>query len=255
MKNQHILTTRLPDSLTTDLVTLVNESDEVIGSMDKIEAHRGEGHLHRAVSVYLFRPIRHPEPDNEFLANSKEEKSSHSRSTSKQGGLNPKVELLIQQRSAKKIVGAHQWANTVCGNVRPTETYEECAYRRLREELGITKVEIKEVYDFQYHLQCNEEFSEYEIDHVFIGSYDGEVLPNPDEAQDFTWVKWGELAAGDQWSVISKDKYSATTIKLTTKNQLKIPPMTEQLTTTLAPWFVWMLGDRKLVQIITTTIS
>lgn len=35
------------------------------------------------------------------------------------------------------IVGAGQWANTCYGNVRPGESYLECAWRRLCEELGI----------------------------------------------------------------------------------------------------------------------
>ncbi|MDQ5950941.1 MAG: isopentenyl-diphosphate Delta-isomerase, partial [Patescibacteria group bacterium] len=67
-----------------DQVTLITEQDEVIGTMDKIEAHRGDGKLHRASSVFLFKKSEDGE-----------------------------VELLVQQRSDKKIVGAGQWANTV----------------------------------------------------------------------------------------------------------------------------------------------
>ena len=171
-----------------DQVILVNEKDEQIGSMDKIEAHRGKGTLHRAISVYLF---------------------------------NKKAELLIQQRSAKKIVGAGQWANTVCGNVRPSETYQQCAYRRLAEELGIESqnVKIKPIHKFQYQVKCNEEFSENEIDQVFLGFYDGKVKPNPYEVQQKRWINWQSLLAG--------------------KTDLK-----------LAPWFKIMLNDKKLLSII-----
>lgn len=198
--------------LSPDLVTLVNSKDEVIGNMDKMEAHRGEGQLHRASSVYLFR-----KQDNS-------------------------VELLIQQRSEKKIVGAHQWANTICGNVRPTENYEECAYRRLREELGITKVTIKPIYKFEYHLQCNEEFSEWEMDQVFVGWYDREVSPNPDEVQDFRWVKWEELVNKALSSKLEILKFNTKEVQLTNQE-------TEQLSKyVLTPWFVWMLSDQNLIK-------
>lgn len=190
----------------TDLVTLVNESDEVMGSMDKVEAHRGEAQRHRAISVYLFNNTK---------------------------------ELLIQQRSANKIVGANQWANTVCGNVRPSETYEQCAYRRLKEELGITQVEIKPLYKFEYHLRANKEFSEWEIDQVFVGFYDGEVSPNPDEAQNFSWVNWEYLVVSSKSSVTNKDDFNTKKIELTTDQQ-------QLCTITLAPWFVWMLRDKEL---------
>lgn len=165
-----------------DQVILVDEQDHVIGSMDKVEAHRGEGKLHRAISVYLF---------------------------------NDQGQLLIQQRSAKKIVGAHQWANTCCGNVRPGESYEACAYRRLQEELGIVDVTLLPLYTFQYYAKCNEAFSEREIDHVFVGRFSSQPNPNPAEVQAVAWVTFHELTA--------QTKYD------------------------LAPWFVIMLHDSQLM--------
>ncbi len=191
-----------------DQVTLITPNDEVIGSMDKIEAHRGEGKLHRAISVYLFK---------------KTEDS---------------VDLLIQQRSVKKIVGAGMWANTVCGNVRPTESYEECAYRRLKEELGVTKVEIQPMYKFQYQVRCNEEFSENELDQVFVGWYDEDVSLNPDEAQDYKWINWSELQEKATVSELKKEEFNTKQISINNQSF------------TLAPWFVWMLGDEKLLSAI-----
>ncbi len=145
-----------------DKVLIVNAMDEIIGQMDKIEAHRGEGVLHRAISVLLFRTI------------------------------NGQQELLIQQRSDKKIVGAGQWANTCCGNVRPGESYEECAQRRLKEELGIENVELQPHCKFEYQVRCNAEFSEHEIDQVFVGWFDGNILPNPDEVKAIEWLRWNK---------------------------------------------------------------
>lgn len=171
-----------------DLVTLVNEQDEVIGQADKYDAHRNPAKLHRAISVYLF---------------------------------NNKGELLLQKRSAKKIVGAHQWANTCCGNVWPGESYEECAKRRLQVELGINDVEIEQIYKFIYAVQCNEEYGEHEMDVVFIGRYEGEVTQNKEEVADVTWMSWEKLINNK---------------RLTINNE------------PAAPWFKIMLADKQLVQ-------
>lgn len=138
-----------------ELVILVDTNDNEIGVMDKYEAHRNPAKLHRAISVFLF---------------------------------NKDGQLLIQKRSQQKIVGALQWANTCCGNLWPGETYEKCAYRRLKYELGITEVTLTQVSKFQYAVQCNEEYGEHEMDTVFVGRYDGKVKPNPEEVADYRWM-------------------------------------------------------------------
>lgn len=143
-----------------DQVQLVDEHDAPIGVMDKLEAHRGDGKRHRAISVFLF---------------------------------NAQGELLIQKRSSKKIVGALQWANTCCGNVWPGETREACAQRRLSFELGIINVKIVPLYTFEYHLKINEGFSEWEIDEVFVGRFDSVCTPNPDEVADWRWISKEKL--------------------------------------------------------------
>ena len=38
----------------SERVILVDDSDHILGSMSKVEAHRGEGILHRACSTLLF---------------------------------------------------------------------------------------------------------------------------------------------------------------------------------------------------------
>ncbi len=137
-----------------DQVILVDTNDCPTGQMDKVDAHRGNGKLHRAVSVFLFNSIG---------------------------------ELLLQQRSQQKIVGANQWANSCCGNVQPGESYQECAQRRLREELGITVENLKSIHKFEYQVKCNNQFSEHEMDTVFVGKYEGEVTPNTSEVQQYEW--------------------------------------------------------------------
>lgn len=138
-----------------DQVTLVNEQDIVIGAMDKIEAHRTPAKRHRAISVFLW---------------------------------NSEGKLLMQRRSAQKIVGAGLWANTCCGNVRPVEDYLGCALRRLREELSITDApNLTPLDKFEYTVPCNSEFSEWEIDQIYWGVYDGDVTPVAKEVQEYSW--------------------------------------------------------------------
>lgn len=147
-----------------DQVILVDGEDREIGVMDKIEAHRGEALLHRAISVFVY------------------DKSG---------------KLLIQQRSQKKIVGALQWANTVCGNVRPGETYEDCAHRRLLQELGVTGLSLYPGLKISYSVACNEQFSEREMDQLFFMEIDSidrlRLNPNPEEVIKIAWKTIEEI--------------------------------------------------------------
>lgn len=140
-----------------DQVILVDKHDHVLGAMDKVQAHKGRGVLHRAISTFLF---------------------------------NSKGELLIQRRSPDKITCKLLWANTCCGNVRPGENRRQCARRRLHEELGITQVRLHSVGMFTYQAFCNDDFSEHEVDGVYVGHYDGKVIPSPAEVAEFAWVSW-----------------------------------------------------------------
>lgn len=144
-------------------VILVDENDHQLGVGDLLDAHRGEGKLHRAASVFLFR--KNTDKSNQ-------------------------IELLLQQRSSEKIVGAREWANTVCGNVEPGESYEQCAARRLSGELGIGGVSLSHLLMFRYQARCNDQFSENEMDAIFAGWYDGPIAPNPDEVAQIEWVSW-----------------------------------------------------------------
>jgi len=160
-----------------DLVNLVDENDRIIDSLCKIEAHRGDGRLHQAISLFIFAP--------------------------KQRGT---WQLLIQKRSGKKIVGANKWANTLCANVRPGESHRECLQRRLREELGIDYQTLprqaEEVYTFRYHLPCEKGFAENEIDHFFVLTLSAEeaeqlqITPNQAEVSQYAWVDWSALKKG-----------------------------------------------------------
>lgn len=152
------------------LVNLVNEKDEIIGQTDLLDAHRGEGKKHQAISWFLFRK--------------------------NDAGI---FDLLLQQRSDQKIVGATAWANTLCANVAPGETHQMCLQRRSQEELGLIWQEdwqTQEVAVLDYQVACEPGFSENELDHFFVTVLDSRqgaqvhVLPNSEEVKNFKWLSW-----------------------------------------------------------------
>jgi isopentenyl-diphosphate Delta-isomerase len=133
-------------------VILVNEQDEPIGVMEKLEAHQ-QPILHRAFSVFIF---------------------------------NSKGEMLLQKRAATKYHSANLWTNACCSHPRPYETVQIAAERRLKEEMGFS-TSINTAFTFTYQASFDNGLFEYEFDHVFVGKYDGDLMLNNDEVQDFTY--------------------------------------------------------------------
>lgn len=141
-----------------DLVK-VDIFDNELGSIEKMDAHI-KPILHRAFSVFL---------------------------------VNSKGELLIQKRASHKYHSANLWANACCSHPRTGEDVVSSAESRLMEELGFT-TKVKELFTFIYKTEFNESLYEYELDHVLIGEYDGEVVLNPEEASEFKWISLDELS-------------------------------------------------------------
>lgn len=140
-------------------VVLVNEQNEVLGMMPKIEAHE-KGVLHRAISILIY---------------------------------NSEGEMLIQQRAATKYHWPMIWSNAVCSHPRENEEFEAAAYRRLEEELNI-KCSLTEIYRFVYKATDEQTgLIEYEYDVVFKGIYDGKIPFNPEEVNDTRWTALDKL--------------------------------------------------------------
>ena len=49
------------------------------------------------------------------------------------------------------------------------------------------------MFSFVYYHRFAEDLYEYEIDHVYIGDFDGEIQLNPEEAMDMQWISYDEL--------------------------------------------------------------
>jgi isopentenyl-diphosphate delta-isomerase len=136
-----------------DLVVLVDERDAPLGVASKLDVHR-DGRLHRAVSVMLF--------DN-------------------------RGRTLLQLRAATKYHSPGLWSNTCCGHPAPGESPIDAACRRLREEMGIAGCDLTSAGAFTYRANVAGGLVEHELDHVFVGRWNGRPVPNVDEVGDWRW--------------------------------------------------------------------
>ncbi|MDR0282497.1 MAG: isopentenyl-diphosphate Delta-isomerase [Candidatus Peribacteria bacterium] len=127
--------------------------------MEKLQAHQDGGQLHRAFSVVIF---------------------------------NWRGEILIQQRALDKYHCPGMWVNTICSHPRDGESYLDAAHRRLLEEMGFD-CDLEEKFHFIYKARFDNGLTEWELDRVFVGKYDGEVIPDPGEVHDFRWISLGDL--------------------------------------------------------------
>ncbi|GAA3598045.1 isopentenyl-diphosphate Delta-isomerase [Flavivirga amylovorans] len=141
-------------------VILVNEKDEQIGLMPKMEAHE-KALLHRAFSVFIF---------------------------------NNKNELMLQQRAFGKYHSPGLWTNTCCSHQRDGETNIEAGKRRLQEEMGFV-VALKESISFIYKAPFDNGLTEHEYDHVLLGNYEEEPTINPEEVASWKWMPLEEVKA------------------------------------------------------------
>lgn len=140
-------------------VVLVNEQDQEIGRMEKLEAHE-KGQLHRAFSVFLY---------------------------------NQKGEMLLQRRALHKYHSGGLWTNTCCSHPRPGESNHAAASRRLVEEMGIS-CEFDHAFSFLYRQQVGT-LIEHELDHVFIGQFDGDAQINMEEVAEWKFMPIDALKA------------------------------------------------------------
>src|SRR6476661_7514198 len=93
-----------------EIFDVVNEHDEVIGQERRSEVHR-LGLQHRAVHVLVF---------------------------------NARGDVFLQKRSMKKDTFPGAWDSSASGHLDTGETYDACALRELREEIGLKVEQVPE---------------------------------------------------------------------------------------------------------------
>jgi len=141
-----------------NLVMVVNERDEWLGTMEKMAAHR-EGVLHRAFSVFV---------------------------------LNDQQELLLQQRALHKYHSGGLWTNTCCSHPFPHESTLAGAHRRMKEEMGFD-TPLEPIFTLRYKSDVGNGLIENEYDHIYLGHYSGMPLLNPEEAMAFKYMPVAEI--------------------------------------------------------------
>ena len=129
--------------------------------IEKMAAHRGDGVLHLAVSVFAFAEGR----------------------------------LLIQKRAAGKYHSGGLWANTVCTHPHWRETPAVSARRRLREELGLD-AEVRPAGMLDYAADVGVGLREVERVQVYRADVAANVhlALNPDEVSATRWADPAVLA-------------------------------------------------------------
>ncbi|MBK1630525.1 isopentenyl-diphosphate delta-isomerase [Thiohalocapsa halophila] len=143
-------------SFDNEPLILVDGEDNVTGYETKVNAHLGDGLLHRAFSIFLFT-------END--------------------------EVLLQQRSGTKPLWPLYWSNSCCSHPRRGESYEQAVHRRLREELAVD-VDLKFLYRFQYQAIFGDTGAEHELCSVFVGKVPAPVRidVNPGEIAAWRWM-------------------------------------------------------------------
>jgi len=139
------------------LIALVDIDDNITGYETKEEVHR-RGLLHRAFSVFIVRDGK----------------------------------MLIQKRNKDKYHSGGLWSNTCCSHQRKGEELAESVHRRMIEEMGFDTA-LEEKFSFIYRTQFRPDLCEYEFDHVFVGTYDGDVQVNYVEASEIRWISFEQL--------------------------------------------------------------
>lgn len=136
-----------------DQVILVDPKDNIIGTMEKMEAHK-KGVLHRAFSILLF---------------------------------NDEGKVLLQKRSHNKYHSRGLWTNTCCSHPLPGEKLEDATRRRLKEEMGID-LQTTFSHTFIYKALLDQNLTEHELDHVFVGTFNGTPSINKKEVEDWKYA-------------------------------------------------------------------
>lgn len=163
-----------------EMIVLVDDNGQEIGTAPKLASHHAHTPLHRAFSCYVF------DSAGRFLAT---------------------------RRALSKKVWPGVWTNSVCGHPAPGESFEAAIHRRSQDELGLEVGEIQLVLpDYRYKTPPFNGIVENEICPVFVATARGPLHSNPEEVEEYAWMSWPDYAAElardpDKYSYWAKDQY------------------------------------------------
>ena len=139
-------------------VILVDLNNKEVGTMEKMEAHE-RGLLHRAFSIFIF---------------------------------NSNGQMLLHERAHDKYHCGGMWTNAICSHPRPGENQSQALRRKMKQEMGFC-ADVEKAFDFTYRAELKNGLVEYEYDQIFFGVYEGKLVPNPDEVNDFRYVSVSQI--------------------------------------------------------------
>lgn len=154
-----------------ELVVLLDDEGEAIGTALKSEVHHAYTPLHLAFSCYL---------------------------------LDDDGRVLITRRALDKRTFPGVWTNACCGHPAPGESLTEAVTRRVHQELGVQIDGLRCVLpDFRYHAVAPDGVVENEVCPVFCAHAVGPVRAAEAEVMDHRWVPWDQLQSAAQltWAV------------------------------------------------------
>jgi isopentenyl-diphosphate delta-isomerase type 1 len=140
-----------------EIFDVVDENDEVIGQRTRREVHQ-LGLRHRAVHVLVF---------------------------------NSRGDLFLQKRSRVKDCFPGTWDSSASGHLAPGETYDQCAVRETREELGL---ELTEIPGRLFKLAACPETGQ-EFVWVYHSRADGPFQLQPEEIESGGWFSPDAITA------------------------------------------------------------
>lgn len=143
-----------------ELVVLVDDDNNEIGTAPKASVHGTDTPLHRAFSLFVF---------------------------------NSKNQVLLTKRASTKKTFPGVWTNSVCGHPAPGESDVDAAKRRLHDELDISVGVIAKVSPYRYKCADVHGILENEICPIYTTRYDGDPRPIPGEVDDWKWMDWKEF--------------------------------------------------------------
>ncbi len=134
-------------------VILVDEKNNQVGIMEKMEAHK-TGALHRAFSVFI---------------------------------INSKGELLLQKRALNKYHSTGLWTNSCCSHQQPNENEIDSIKQRLLYEMGI-ECKLEFAFNYRYYKSFKNGLNENEFDNIYIGYSDDIPVINKTEVDEFAYL-------------------------------------------------------------------
>ena len=146
-----------------ELVVLLDDAGQPIGSAPKRAVHHASTPLHLAFSCWV------------------QDEAGRT---------------LLTRRASAKQTWPGAWTNSVCGHPAPGESVEAAVRRRARQELGLALVSLQVVLpDFRYRATMDDGTVENEVCPVFVARSEDAPELDPAEVAEVRWSGFAEVSA------------------------------------------------------------